>query len=401
VLTTEKRLAQLDNPNIRRTVAFGLLWIAFLALGCASSGPKIIQGKDYNSKFDFYFSALGDTIRHGPLTGYFTEVDGADAEDAGKIHWTATYVDGNLHGPYKSFFPSGKLEYDRYFVGDLEHGTRTRYRESGEVRSESNYVAGKLEGESRSYFEDGTESFTTWSSGIKEGLFKASYKDGASASGSNSQGEWNGVIHFVYESGDTEKATYSYGVKHGPALYTAIDKSSAEMHFVDDKAHGLLSSFDVEGDLSFVKGYWKGENVFYLDCSEPSAFDTCSNLLRTDQLIMTLRYKSHILFGDMFGVKFHIDQRQVGFLGADIVYVEEMDSSLKDILTEEYETRRFRFVFLPSDKPAETPHLGILHTWDEDDGMKPVVTDFRLHKIELVDEEGVYIETIASTRDIE
>jgi len=33
--------------------------------------------------------------------------------------------------------------------------------------------------------------------------------------------------------------------------------------------------------------------------------------------------------------------------------------------------------------------------------MKPVVTDFRLHKIELVDEEGVYIETIASTRDIE
>jgi len=72
----------------------------------------------------------------------------------------------------------------------------------------------------------------------------------------------------------------------------------------------------------------------------------------------------------MFGVKFHIDQRQVGFLGADIVYVEEMDSSLKAILTEEYETRRFRFVFLPSDQPAETPHLGILHTWDENEALE-------------------------------
>ena len=188
-MTPEKRLAQLDKPNIRRTEAFGLLCIACLALGCASSGPKIIHGKDYNSTFDFYFNALGDTIRHGPLTGYFTEVNGADIEDAGKIHWTATYVDGNLHGPYKSFFPNGMLEYDRYFEGDLEHGTRTQYRESGEIRSVSNYVAGKLEGESRSYFEDGTESFTTWSSGIKEGLFKTSYKGGASASGSNNQGE--------------------------------------------------------------------------------------------------------------------------------------------------------------------------------------------------------------------
>ena len=63
------------------------------------------------------------------------------------------------------------------------------------------------------------------------------------------------MIYFVYESGDTEKTTYSYGIKHGPALYTAVDKSSAGMHFVDDKAHGLLSSFDVEGELRFVKGY--------------------------------------------------------------------------------------------------------------------------------------------------
>ena len=61
----------------------------------------------------------------------------------------------------------------------------------------------------------------------------------------------------------------SSGVKHGRSLYTGVDNSSAEMHFVDDKAHGLLSSFDVKGNLSFVKGYWKGEKVFYLDCSEP------------------------------------------------------------------------------------------------------------------------------------
>ena len=102
-------LAQLDKSNIRQTEAFGLFCIACLTLGCASSGSKIIHGKDYNSTFDFYFNTLGDTIRHGPLTGYFTEVNGAnaeDAEDAGKIHWTATYVGRNLHGPYKIFFQS-------------------------------------------------------------------------------------------------------------------------------------------------------------------------------------------------------------------------------------------------------------------------------------------------------
>ena len=114
---------------------------------------------------------------------------------------------------------------------------------------------------------------------------------------------------------------------------------------------------------------------------------------------MTLRYKSHILFGDMFGVKFHVEQRQVGFLGADIVYVEGIDPSLEDIFTEEYETRRFRFSFSPFDTPDDLLHLGILHTWDEDDGMKPSVTDYSLLKIELVDEGGASLDTIASIQE--
>ena len=103
----------------------------------------------------------------------------------------------------------------------------------------------------------------------------------------------------------------------------------------------------------------------------------------------------------MFGVKFHVEQRQVGFLGADIVYVEGIDPSLEDILTEEYETRRFRFSFSPFDTPDDLLHLGILHTSDEDGGMKPSVTDYSLQKIELVDEGGASLDTIASIQEEE
>ena len=61
------------------------------------------------------------------------------------------------------------------------------------------------------------------------------------------------------------------------------------LHYLDGKAHGLLSSFDVDGNLKFVRGFWKDEKVFNFNCTESGALSKCSSLLRTDQLIMTLR----------------------------------------------------------------------------------------------------------------
>ena len=381
----------------------GLLCLLFYVMchqACITSGPKIIHGKDYNSKFDYYSDAKGDTIRHGSLVGYYSEADGQEAENEGKIRWTATYAHGKFHGPYRDYYPSGKLKYDRNFVDGLEDGIRTGYYESGAVKSVVKLVAGNREGEARTYFEDGQESSViTWVAGIEDGPFKQSYDSGATASGHNIQGEWNGVIQIMRPNGASEETTFISGVRHGPHFETASDGSSFRMHFLNGKAHGLLSSFDVDGNLVFVRGFWHDARVFYRECVDPGALSACSDLMRADQLIMTLRYKSHILFNDIFGVKFHVEDREVGFLGADIVYVEGIDTTLKDILTENYDTRKFRFSFSPSDTAKNLPHFGVLHTWGEDDGMNPQKTDYRLQKIELIDEAGVSVETITSDQD--
>jgi len=187
-------------------------------------------------------------------------------------------------------------------------------------------------------------------------------------------------------------------VKHGPSSGTTADGGSFRMHFVDGEAHGLVSIFDMDDNLISLRGFWQDELVYNIGCTGLGASEKCSNLVRTDQVVMELRYKSHVLFGEMFGVKFHIWQRQVGFCGADVVYVEGIDPNLKDILTEEYETGIFRFSFKRIDTPNDLQHLGILYTLDEGAGMNPKDTDYLLQKIELVNKEGTSLKTIASTQ---
>lgn len=67
---------------------------------------------------------------------------------------------GMLHGPYRSYYPSGKLFESRMYRNNLSVGKQLGYwEETGNLKFEYNYYNDKKEGEQRSWYADGTLAY--------------------------------------------------------------------------------------------------------------------------------------------------------------------------------------------------------------------------------------------------
>ena len=93
--------------------------------------------------------------------------------------YTIKKSDGNKHGTYFSYFPSGEKNEETQYDNDKIHGTQIFYHKNGKVAELANYVNGKYEGEYKKYYESGElEQEAIYSNGAWNGEFKGYYPNG-------------------------------------------------------------------------------------------------------------------------------------------------------------------------------------------------------------------------------
>lgn len=93
--------------------------------------------------------------------------------------YTQKKSDGNRHGTYTSYYPTGeKNEVSQYENGKI-NGTQFFYHKNGKVAESANYVNGEYTGDYKKYFESGElEQEGTYSAGSMSGEWKFYYQNG-------------------------------------------------------------------------------------------------------------------------------------------------------------------------------------------------------------------------------
>ncbi len=124
------------------------------------SGKLMAEGKYVNRQKDsiwLYYSELDgqllseEVYREGKLYGevrnYYPET--------GQLAEITHYKDGLRDGPWKKFFPDGKIMVEAHYTHDILDGEMLIYYPDGTLQSEGQYDMGKQVGEWRNYDENG------------------------------------------------------------------------------------------------------------------------------------------------------------------------------------------------------------------------------------------------------
>ncbi len=137
---------------------------------------------------------------------------------------------GKLQGPYRYYYPNGKVMEEGWHEQDSLHGTRRLYYESGQLQAEEHLVRGRYEGPWRSWYPSGQLDM------------EGQYVDN----------EMSGVWKRYYESGQLmEEVTFAHNLENGPFReYWPNGHLKAEGTYKDgDYEHGLLLLYDESGQL--------------------------------------------------------------------------------------------------------------------------------------------------------
>jgi antitoxin component YwqK of YwqJK toxin-antitoxin module len=105
-----------------------------------------------------YQAWFEDGKRNGPWVSY---------TEAGKKHWTGSYVNGSAHGRFQRFHEEGWMDMDCEYANGRQTGLARWYYKSGKVLEEGNLVDGKRHGEFKAWREDGTlQWICLWDNGV-------------------------------------------------------------------------------------------------------------------------------------------------------------------------------------------------------------------------------------------
>ena len=101
----------------------------------------------YHKNGNIYREAtLKDGKLNGPMKTY--------SED-GKLITEVMYVDHNIEGLYKTFFPNGTVSQTETYKENILEGVYKKYSEDGFLLEEGNYVDGQLDGTTKFYYRNG------------------------------------------------------------------------------------------------------------------------------------------------------------------------------------------------------------------------------------------------------
>ena len=97
----------------------------------------------------------------------------------GKLMWVKLFKDGELEGAAKGYYEDGKLGEETIFLNGKPEGVFKSYYQNGKLKEEKNYINGKEEGPWKEYYENGNlEVEGNYKNGKKEGLWKNYFLDG-------------------------------------------------------------------------------------------------------------------------------------------------------------------------------------------------------------------------------
>jgi antitoxin component YwqK of YwqJK toxin-antitoxin module len=144
-------------------------------------------------------------VRDGVERGYFTE-GGARGELKEEIPW----VDGEVHGMKKKYFPDGTVRTMVSYKNDKVHGPTYVYDEEGNLLRKTNYVNGERHGNRTDYWPNGNPlRVIRYEHGEIEGTVKEFYEGGTLKKEIPIHNETRHGIMKVYdESGELEEETY-------------------------------------------------------------------------------------------------------------------------------------------------------------------------------------------------
>lgn len=157
----------------------------------------IVTGKPFTGKLNktgIVGKALFPNLYTVPVNNGRCDGDFCSYYTTGKdliVAATATYVDGELNGQLKKYYPNGQLMTSAVYVNGKIEGNYTSYYENGALEEETEYSEGKKEGVSRKYGSDGKLILMyNYHNGDKDGAFQSyNINDGSYQKGSYEKGE--------------------------------------------------------------------------------------------------------------------------------------------------------------------------------------------------------------------
>ena len=222
----------------------------------------------------------GSFNEKGKRTGLWTWLN-----TDGTVYYTETYENGELNGPYISYYDNGTIRFKASYKDDQPFGLIDKFNKYGLLVESLSYKEGKLDGPYVSYYNLGSkfkEYEGVYKEGNIEGVLTSYYDDGSKYSEVNyTNGKANGIKTFYFRNGDVkskflleddliqgdyiryhengniaETGQYTDDNKQGLwKLYNYDGVISEEINYNNDKKNGIYKSFDLEGDLYYQFNY--------------------------------------------------------------------------------------------------------------------------------------------------
>ncbi|NKI33142.1 hypothetical protein [Croceivirga thetidis] len=222
----------------------------------------------------------------------------------GSINETSTYVNGNLEGPNKGYYPNGKPMFEATYQDDDLNGHYSYFNNKGAQTQSKYFKNGVLDGMYESYFPVGSkikEYQIPYSDGKIEGEvtqyfitgdtllnvnFKAGKRHGIETSyfitgnksgiSKYSEGELNGPYLVYYPNGQikSEGNTKSDYYEGPYTEYYSNGNLKSSYNYDEGVINGLYKVYDRDGKLHYEYEYRKNEVIAY------TFFDKDGNIIK-------------------------------------------------------------------------------------------------------------------------
>jgi len=171
-----------------------------------------------------------------------------------------TYVNGYSHGPFTTYYPSGKIDSKGNYLYDFHEGEVTFYKESGIRYSSYNYKTNKRHGKSIVYFDNQQIKIEkNYSNDTLEGLVNYYYTNGKlKESVTYSKGICNGINRYYHENGQLwiEK---EYKKDTLWTIYSSFDEQGNPRDFGTLKnGTGTAIYYTLEGKVYLIQHFNEG-----------------------------------------------------------------------------------------------------------------------------------------------
>lgn len=180
-----------------------------------------------------------------------------------EIYFIKDSTTAQLCGPYKSYFISGSIETEGYYIDNLPDSIWTYYYESGVVKMRGALEMGTNHGLWEYFFENGKLSMAGMITNSKrEGSWKYYYENGdLKSQGDYKANEKTGIWNYFYEEGEIKaQAFYKAGRGYYKEFYND-GKIKAEGLNINNLSDSTWTFYHENGKIKARGDYKKGKRV--------------------------------------------------------------------------------------------------------------------------------------------